>query len=665
MAKKNDKNKNNEKNVDKKQQRRSPYMPPGQGMGIWRIVLIVLLLWLLISYLMQPFVKTDQTEISYSEFKQQVRKQNVVSVTFEGQKINGEFKGKYLVVEKAGEDSSRYQYFNTVKPDVEDSKIMNMLENNNVTINAKEQDKSWLPYLLITLIPFILIIGYLVYVRKKMQGQMKGMGGGGLFGIGKSKAKKYSRSMSDIGYEDVAGLENAKRDLREIIEYLKEPEKFTALGADIPKGILLMGPPGTGKTLLARATAGEADVPFYSISGSEFIEMFVGVGASRVRDLFETAKKDAPAIIFVDEIDSVGRARGAGLGGGHDEREQTLNQILNEMDGFEPNQSVVVMAATNRPDVLDSALTRPGRFDRQVTLELPQKKAREKILQIHTRNIPISDEVNLENFAARTVGFSGADLKNLVNEAALLAGRRDKSEVEIEDFEQARDKIMLGAEREEMIEDKEKRLIAYHESGHALVAKLLSDTDPLQKVTIIPRGRALGATEQTPETDRHNYNKQYLLNRIAVTLGGRAAEDLIFGELTNGAANDLKTVTRIARKMVCQWGMSERVGPVYVNQGEEHVFLGREMTQQKDYSDHTAKVVDEEIQKIITDMENKAKQLLKNNKEKLEAIANSLLENETLENDEIDKILAQLSKKGTKKKSQKKEKSSEKVKDEN
>ena len=498
--------------------------------------------------------------------------------------------------------------------------------------------------MLIMFLPWILILGYFVWARKKMQNKAGGgMMGNGLFGIGKSKAKRFKVEKTNTTFNDVAGLENPKKDLREIIEFLKEPGKFTSLGAEIPKGILLVGPPGTGKTLLARATAGEAGVSFFSTSGSEFIEMFVGVGASRVRDMFENAKKEAPAVIFIDEIDSVGRSRGAGLGGGHDEREQTLNQILSEMDGFEPNQSVVVMAATNRPDVLDSALTRPGRFDRQVTLELPQKQARLKILVIHSRQVPLADDVNLENVASRTVSFSGADLKNLVNEAALLAGRKKKTKVDAADFEEARDKILLGDEREETINDDEKKVIAYHEAGHALIAKLLPNTDPLQKVTIIPRGRALGVTEQIPETDRHNYSKGYLLDRICVSLGGRASEELIFNEITSGAASDLKQVTSLARHMVCQWGMSDKVGPVMFKHGEEHIFLGREMAQQKDYSEHTAQIIDEEVQRIIKEMEQKAIKLLKENRTKLDALAEALLEHETIEKAQLDWLLDKVS----------------------
>ncbi len=621
------------------QQHQSDGTPARQNVpgppNLWRNVLWFIALLFLLSLFFNPFEST-RANISYSAFKEQVRAGNVKNVLFSGNDITGEFRKKYT---PEGKDStgSAFMYFATIKPAIEDPGLIDSLEVKNVEVSAESTDNPWIGTLIL-FIPWLLILGYFFYVRRKMKGQMGDMMSGGLFNIGKSKAKRFRMTRSSITFRDVAGLENAKRDLQEIIEYMREPSKFTSLGADIPKGVLLMGSPGTGKTLLSRATAGEAGVPFYSISGSEFIEMFVGVGASRVRDLFENAKKNAPAIIFIDEIDSVGRARGTGLGGGHDEREQTLNQILSEMDGFEPNQSVVVMAATNRPDVLDPALIRPGRFDRQITLELPQKGARQKILEIHTRRVPLADSVDLKNIAARTVGFSGADLKNLVNEAALLAGRKKKNQVDMDDFEEARDKILLGAEREEKISDEEKRVVAFHEAGHALLAKLLP-TDPLAKVTIIPRGRALGATEQMPESDRHNLKRQYLLNRIAVALGGRAAEMIVFNEITNGAASDLKAVTKLARKMVCQWGMSDRLGPVMFRLGEDHVFLGREMAQERDFSESTARVIDEEIQRIVTEGQQKAIDILTDNRKSLNALAEALLEHETLDNEDVDRVL--------------------------
>ncbi len=643
----NDKEKmNEEKNFQNLNQFRQPRKP----FSLWKYIIVFFAAWFIFSYTFQWYGNESRVNISYSEFRNQVKKNNVDEVLIKGQEVTGKFNKEYLditQIKNEKSDTTTYQFFSTTLPPFENKDLTEFLENHNVTINAEVEDSSnWWTYLLIILIPWILIIGYIVYMRKKMQGKMGNMfgGGKGILGIGKSRAKKFQREKADVTFDDVAGLKNAKADLSEIIDYLKSPDKYSKLGADIPKGILLMGPPGTGKTLLARATAGEADVSFYSISGSEFIEMFVGVGASRVRDLFDRAKKEAPSVIFIDEIDSIGRARGTGLGGGHDEREQTLNQILSEMDGFEPNSSVVVMAATNRPDVLDTALTRPGRFDRRVTLELPQREAREKILEIHTRKVTLGEDVDLGNIASRTVSFSGADLENLVNEAALLAGRKEKDKVENEDFDEARDKILLGAEREEKINDEEKHLIAYHEGGHALLAKLLPDTDPLQKVTIIPRGRSLGVTEQVPEIERHNLKRNYLLNRIAVTLGGRAAEKIKFDDFSNGAANDLKQVTKLARKMVCQWGMSDKLGPVYFRQGEEHLFLGKEMAQQKDFSEETARIIDEEIQRIINEQMEKAIDTLKENEVKLDAIADGLIENETLENEQIDWILDKVEK---------------------
>lgn len=615
--------------------------PPKQT-NLGRMPLLWLLLFFLFAYYLLDGMRQERAvALSYTEFKEEVRQDNIAEITVEGLEISGKFDGTYTEV--SGQDTLSYEQFATVRPSFEDRELMTLLEEHGVRINArKESSNAWWQIFLISMLPWLLILGYFVYASRRMQGQMKGMfGGGGLFNVGKSKAKRYRETENQMKFDDVAGLENAKRDLQEVIEYLKQPEKFTKLGADIPKGLLLVGPPGTGKTMLARATAGEADVAFYNISGSEFIEMFVGVGASRVRDMFSNAKKEAPSIIFIDEIDSIGRARGTGLGGGHDEREQTLNQILSEMDGFAPHESVVVMAATNRPDVLDPALTRPGRFDRQITLELPQKQAREKIFKIHIRKVPVASDVDVGTLAARTVGFSGADIKNLVNEAALLAGRKGKTEVDAECFDEARDKILLGHVREEMINDEEKKVIAYHEAGHALLARLLPGTDPVKKVTIIPRGRSLGATEQMPEEDRHNLDRTYLLNRIAITLGGRAAEKLVYNDITNGAANDLKQVTRIARRMVCQWGMSEKLGAVSYNQGEDHMFLGREIAQSRDFSDETARLIDEEVQRIVGEMEQKAQKLLQENRSRLDSLAQALLEQETLDDEEIELILKQ------------------------
>lgn len=603
----------------------------------WRLIFWLFLIFFMMSYFFNQFFEKNSIKLPYSTFKKEVKKNNVSEVRIKGQEISGTFRNEYQKAMAAKEDTMAYKNYLTVKPEFEDPELMKILEANEVTITAEKEDSSWLRLFLFLVLPWVLIIGFFMYTRNKMFKQSGGMGG--LFSIGRSRAKRFLKSSSNVTFNDVAGLDNAKKDLREIIEYLKEPEKFSALGANIPKGVLLIGPPGTGKTLLARATAGEADCQFFSISGSEFIEMFVGVGASRVRDMFETAKKDAPSIIFIDEIDSVGRTRGTGLGGGHDEREQTLNQILSEMDGFSPHESIIVIAASNRPDVLDPALTRPGRFDRQISLDLPQKKARYRILQIHTKRVPLAEDVDLENIAARTVGFSGADIQNLVNEAALLAGRKKKQKVDSDDFLEARDKIVMGHEREDMMNDSEKKVIAYHEAGHTILAKLLPCADPVEKVSIIPRGRALGATEQIPEEDRHNLSRKYLLDRITIMLGGRTAEKLIFEEMTTGAADDLKRVTKIARRMVSQWGMSERLGAVTFRFGEDHVFLGQEIAQQKDFSEETARIIDEEVQKIVREQEEKATTMLKENRHRLEKLASELLEHETLEKEKINEII--------------------------
>jgi cell division protease FtsH len=535
-------------------------------------------------------------------------------------------------------DSKLSARFVTTLPPVPDPGLISLLEQHEVQIHAVSGEANWLTKAMIGILPWILIIGLFWYGTRRMQKSLGGIGGAGLFDFGKSRAKRFRQQDSELSFDDVAGLENAKRDLYEIVGYLKDPQHYRKLGAKIPKGILLMGPPGTGKTLLAKAMAGEANVPFFSISGSEFIEMFVGVGASRVRDMFESARKEAPSIIFIDEIDSVGRARGTGLGGGHDEREQTLNQILGEMDGFDPHEAVVVLAATNRPDVLDAALLRPGRFDRKVTLDLPDKKARRAIIDIHAADVPLADDVDLDRIAALTVGFSGADLENLVNEAALLSGRENRETVEMESLLNARDKVVLGGKRELIIGDEEKNLVAHHEAGHALIASLLPTADPLDKVTIIPRGRSLGATEQIPEEEHYNLRQSYVRDRIGVMLGGRVAEQLVFGEVSSGAEEDLKQATRLARHMVAHWGMSEKLGPVAFRRGEEHIFLGREMTQQRDFSEHTAQIIDDEISDLLKDIEQNITTLLEQHRPELESIANALLDKETLEADEVQAI---------------------------
>ena len=507
----------------------------------------------------------------------------------------------------------------------------------NIEFRIEKEDNSWLGPL-IGALPWIIIIVFWIIVMRRMQGQAGGSKG--IFSFGKSKAKMLNESANRVTFNDVAGEDEAKYELEEIIEFLREPSKFQKLGGKIPKGVLLLGPPGTGKTLLARAVAGEAGVPFFSISGADFVEMFVGVGASRVRDLFEKGKKHAPCIIFIDEIDAVGRHRGAGLGGGHDEREQTLNQLLVEMDGFEQNTGVIIIAATNRPDVLDPALLRPGRFDRQVVVDRPDVKGREGIFKVHTRNIPIDKNVKLDILAKGTPGLSGADIANLVNEAALLAARRNRESVTMADFEEAKDKVMMGTERKSLIiSDKEKKTTAYHESGHVLVAKMVPEADPVHKVTIIPRGRALGVTTYLPMDEKHTYSKEYLEAMITYAMGGRAAEKLVFNELTTGAGNDIERATQLARKMVCEWGMSDKIGPLTFGKKEEEIFLGREISQHRDYSEETAQIIDEEVKRIVNTGMKKAEKILKDNMDILDRLSSALLEREILDGDEVDKII--------------------------
>jgi cell division protease FtsH len=506
-----------------------------------------------------------------------------------------------------------------------------MLRERDVAITSEKPNDSSFLTLLLTWSPMLLFLGVWIFFMRQMQS-----GGNKALSFGKSRAKLTSSQGKKITFRDVAGVEEAKEELQEIIEFLREPQKFQKLGGKIPKGVLLMGPPGTGKTLLARAIAGEANVPFFSISGSDFVEMFVGVGASRVRDLFEQGKKNAPCIIFIDEIDAVGRHRGAGLGGGHDEREQTLNQLLVEMDGFETNEGVILIAATNRPDVLDPALLRPGRFDRQVVVGRPDVRGREQILKVHVRKIPLGDDVKLSVVARSTPGFSGADLANLVNEAALLAARHDQKKVRMEDFELAKDKVLMGAERRSLIiSDEEKKVTAYHEAGHALVAFRLPEADPLHKVTIIPRGRALGVTMQLPEDDKHNYSREYLEATIAVLMGGRVSEELRIGRITTGAGNDLERTTDLARKMVCEWGMSDKLGPLTFGQKEEAIFLGREIAQHRDYSESTAQAIDVEVKSIVMTGYETAREILEKDADSLNRIAEALLEREVLDAAEI------------------------------
>lgn len=615
----------------------------------WQQLLLWFLAFFLFAWYWFDLDKGDEPkEFSYTQFKQKVRANEVITVTLQGDRVFGTMQ-QVETVQAPDEQKSTVERkttvgFVTTLPPVNDQALMPLLEQHNVEVYARSEEVAWWLRALLGMLPWLLLIGLFWYGTRKMQERLAGGRTAGIFGFGKSKAKRFNKGTSHVTFDDVAGLENAKRDLREISGYLKDQERYRKLGAKIPRGILLMGQPGTGKTLLAKSVAGEADVPFFSISGSEFIEMFVGVGASRVRDMFTSAKEEAPAIIFIDEIDSVGRARGAGLGGGHDEREQTLNQILGEMDGFEPHEAVVVLAATNRPDVLDPALLRPGRFDRKITLDLPEKKARKAILEIHSKNVPLADDVDLERLAGLTVGFSGADLENLVNEAALLAGRENKNKIDMTILLASRDKFVLGGKREMVISDEEKKMIAYHEAGHAVVASLLPHTDPLDKVTIIPRGRALGATEQIPEEERHNLKQSYLHDRIGVMLGGRVSEKMIFGEVSSGAEEDLKQATRLARRMVTHWGMSHKLGPVAFRRGEEHIFLGREMARQRDFSERTAEIIDEEICMMVKGIEKEIAQLLESHRPQLEALAESLLEQETLEASDILSIIKSESK---------------------
>ena len=610
----------------------SPNWQP-QQLSWWRYLAWFFVLVIFSWYFLNTESDGQQT-LSYSEFKISVVEDQVARVRLQGDHVSGEFHQPRT--SSTDGDSKLSVRFVTTLPPVQDPELISLLEQHNVEIHAVSGESNWLTKALIGVLPWILIIGLFWYGTSRMQRSLGGLGGpSGLFDFGKSRAKRFRQQDSELSFDDVAGLENAKRDLYEIVGYLKEPQHYRKLGAKIPRGILLMGPPGTGKTLLAKAVAGEANVPFFSISGSEFIEMFVGVGASRVRDMFESARKEAPSIIFIDEIDSVGRARGTGLGGGHDEREQTLNQILGEMDGFDPHEAVVVLAATNRPDVLDAALLRPGRFDRKITLDLPDKKARHAILDIHATDVPLADDVDLDRISALTVGFSGADLENLVNEAALLCGRKNRETVDMESLLNARDKVVLGGKRELIIGEEEKNLVAHHEAGHALVASLLPTADPLDKVTIIPRGRSLGATEQIPEEEHYNLRQSYVRDRIGVMLGGRVAEQLVFGEVSSGAEEDLKQATRLARHMVTHWGMSEKLGPIAFRRGEEHIFLGREMTQQRDFSEHTAQIIDNEISNLLKHIEQDITALLEQHRTQLESLASALLEKETLEADEI------------------------------
>lgn len=576
--------------------------------------------------------------ISYSQFLEQLNDNNVYSVTIKNLHVNGELREKASIYLPDAREPILIKNFQTYLPSFQGEKLLSKLSEKGVIIYVKPTEKlSPFWQFIVALLPWVLIIGIWILIMRRAQGIQGGPGG--LFSFGQSKAKLHDVQKPIVTFKDVAGMENAKKDLQETIEFLKDPTKFKKLGAKVPKGILLFGPPGTGKTLLARAVAGEARVAFYSISGSEFIEMFVGVGASRVRDMFRKAKTSPPSIIFIDEIDAVGRTRGAGLGGGHDEREQTLNQLLSELDGFEPHEEVIVMAATNRPDVLDPALLRPGRFDRHIIIDRPGWIDRQAILEVHARGKVLAKNVDLETIAKGTPGMTGADLENLINEAALIATRENKNEIDMNDFEEAKDKILMGAVREEIVSVLEKRITAYHEAGHTLVARELPGTDPIHKVSIIPRGMAMGVTQQLPEEDRHFYPKIYLMNKLAVALGGRVAEKIVFNDVSTGAQNDLKEASSLAEKMVAQWGMSDKVGPVSLGRGEEHPFLGRELAQPKRYSEDMAWLMDQEIRKFIIDAEAKAEEILKNNRQILDKLAEALIQEEVLDRDDVERII--------------------------
>ena len=580
------------------------------------IVLSCVLLWQVVK---AGGSGAKDAEINFSEFMSNVNQGNVTDVTIIGTEVRGRYRA-----DKKG--------FHTIVP-TNYPDMIKQLQDKGVSITVKDPQSNW-PSWIFQILPLLLFGALWFIMSRQMQ-----TGGSKALSFGKSRARLLSMQQKKVTFKDVAGVDEAKEELREIIEFLREAQKFQKLGGRIPKGVLLVGPPGTGKTLLARAVAGEANVPFFSISGSDFVEMFVGVGASRVRDLFEQGKKNAPCIIFIDEIDAVGRHRGAGLGGGHDEREQTLNQLLVEMDGFESNEGVILIAATNRPDVLDPALLRPGRFDRRVVVPRPDVRGREEILRVHTRKIPLNDDVDLSILARGTPGFSGADLANLVNEAALNAARQNRKTVTMYDFELAKDKVLMGAERKSMIlSEEEKRMTAFHEAGHALVAAMMKHSDPLHKVTIIPRGMALGVTMQLPIDDKHTYNREYLETRIAIMMGGRVAEELFLHQMTTGAGNDIEQATELARKMVCEWGMSQ-LGPLTFGKKEEQIFLGREIAQHRDYSEDTAIKIDQEVRRIVDDGYKAAVDVLSNSRDTLDKIARTLLEREVLDANEIQMII--------------------------
>ncbi|XKF16788.1 ATP-dependent zinc metalloprotease FtsH [Halomonas sp. BLK-85] len=599
-----------------------------------------LFFWLTIGiflafYYLQGVEQPQRVDLAYSDFLEAVESEHVESVTLRGQSVAGE-------LTDAGREAlsvDESEGFETTRPTIENTRLLERLEDNGVQVSARPTEAPWWQQVIAQALPWILILGLMFWFWGRMQKRIMANGGGGMFNMGKSQARQIRSEDSEVRLDDVAGSENAKREVTEVVDFLKEPDRYRALGARVPRGVLMMGPPGTGKTLLAKAVAGEADVPFFSISGSEFIEMFIGVGASRVRDLFKQAKEQSPSVVFIDELDSIGRARGTGMGGGNDEREQTLNQILAEMDGFAKDETVVVLAATNRPDVLDKALMRPGRFDRKVTLENPHREARRRILEVHTAKMPLADDVDLERLASMTVGFSGADLANLVNQAALVAGRRKQKSIDWACLSEARDHELLGEAKDIALSADERHIVAYHEAGHALLTWLLPKADPLEKVTVLPRSQALGVTAQMPSEDRFNMGESYLRDRITVMFGGRLAESIVFDEVSSGAENDIEQATQLARRMVGRWGMNRRIGPVSFAENQEHVFLGQQIAQGREFGDSTASLVDEEIRELLNSLQDKGEQLLKKHRKALDALAHALEEHETLESDEVGEVL--------------------------
>jgi len=625
-------NNNNKNEEDPNDPNQQPQEPEWRR-WIWPAIAVFLLIWLFVQFSGLGSTGGGGTSISYNTLLDQAEANNVRSIVIQGNDASGELRQPISIQSSNGFGSQQVSRFSLRLPD-EQEQLLTALDGTDAVVEFRSDETPTLLIILIQWAPLLLIIAFFVWTARRAQRQMNGA-----FGFGRTQAREYNVERPQVTFEDVAGQDAAKRELVEVVDFLREPDKYVALGARIPRGVLLIGPPGTGKTLLARAVAGEASVSFFSIAASEFVEMFVGVGASRVRDLFKRAKDNAPSIVFIDEIDAVGRQRGAGLGGGHDEREQTLNQMLAEMDGFDQTESVIVMAATNRPDVLDPALLRPGRFDRQVTVGLPDRTGRLAILKIHTRGKPLSADVNLENLAKGTIGFSGADLANLANEAALTAARRNARKISMRDFSEAFDRIVLGTESPPLSDQNERKVVAYHEAGHALVAALTPEADPVLKVTIVPRGQALGITAQMPDDDRRNYSKRYLKSRMLVLLGGRAAEKITFDEVTTGAENDLRRVTDLARRMVAQFGMSDELGQLNFGDNDHQPFWGYSLSQGRNYSEETAARIDKEVAKIVNAAYNETIKLLEENAEKLEALANGLLEHEVIEQDEMLRII--------------------------